>query len=216
MHSNPSASERWRRVEALYHLALERPQNQRAAFLDDQCGTDEHLRREVESLLGYTADAEDFMEHPAAGETFVDESENLEGRELGSYKVISLLGMGGMGKVYLAKDTRLERTVAIKVLASEKMADAERKRRFLQEARAASALLEVLGHQLVPTQQLVEIGAVALGQARGLADVAAGDLQDLRQVAARKFIARLVKRGQPTRRAAEGLLYQFHGDDRCL
>ena len=140
MHSNPSASERWRRVEALYHLALERPQNQRAAFLDDQCGTDEHLRREVESLLGYTADAEDFMELQPADETFVDESENLEGRELGSYKVISLLGMGGMGKVYLAKDTRLERTVAIKVLASEKMADAERKRRFLQEARAASAL----------------------------------------------------------------------------
>ena len=140
MHSNPSASERWRRVEALYHLALERPQNQRAAFLDDQCGTDEHLRREVESLLGYTADAEDFMEFQPADETFVDESENLEGRELGSYKVISLLGMGGMGKVYLAKDTRLERTVAIKVLASEKMADAERKRRFLQEARAASAL----------------------------------------------------------------------------
>jgi Tol biopolymer transport system component/tRNA A-37 threonylcarbamoyl transferase component Bud32 len=131
-------SERWRRVEALYHLALERPQNERAAFLDDACGADEFLRREVESLLGYTAEAEDFMEMPATGDTL--DSETLEGRNLGSYEVLSLLGIGGMGKVYLAKDTRLARTVAIKVLASEKLADTERKRRFLQEARAASAL----------------------------------------------------------------------------
>jgi len=141
VHSNPRnrpGSERWRRVEALYHLALERPPNQRAAFLDSECGADEVLRREVESLLGYTAEAEDFMEAPAVQETM--DSETLAGRDLGSYKVLSLLGMGGMGKVYLAKDTRLARTVAIKVLDREKIADAERKRRFLHEARAASAL----------------------------------------------------------------------------
>src|ERR1019366_4395761 len=73
------------------------------------------------------------------------------------------------------------------------------------------ARLEVVRHQLVATEQLVEIGAVALGKTRRLADVAAGDLQDLRQVAARELLARLIERGQfAAVRAAERLLHQFH------
>jgi Tol biopolymer transport system component/predicted Ser/Thr protein kinase len=142
---NRPASERWRRIEDLYLRALERDENQRASFLDEACGGDEGLRREVESLLGYAGEADGFME----GEVAVEEAHSKSdgdsdsipiGRDLGSYRVLSLLGTGGMGKVYLGKDTRLGRTVAIKVLAREKVADAERKRRFMQEARAASAL----------------------------------------------------------------------------
>jgi len=66
--------------------------------------------------------------------------EDLTGAQLGPYKIDALLGAGGMGRVFRATDTRLHRTVAIKVLAHDKVADPERKHRFLQEARAASAL----------------------------------------------------------------------------
>ena len=64
----------------------------------------------------------------------------IPGSKLGPYEVLSLLGAGGMGEVYRARDTRLGRTVAIKVLPAERMADENRRRRFVQEARAASAL----------------------------------------------------------------------------
>jgi Tol biopolymer transport system component/tRNA A-37 threonylcarbamoyl transferase component Bud32 len=123
---------------------VKREESQRATFLDEACGGDEGLRREVESLLGYAIEAEGFIEGVAADEAdteSVAESGLIAvGQDLGCYRIGSLLGAGGMGKVYLAKDTRLGRTVAIKVLAREKVADAERKRRFMQEARAASAL----------------------------------------------------------------------------
>jgi serine/threonine protein kinase len=81
------------------------------------------------------------MEKPAVEETIEDAAGSLpEGRQLGSYKIISLRGAGGMGRVYLAEDTRLGRTVAIKVVTPSRIADDERKRRFIQEARTASAL----------------------------------------------------------------------------
>ena len=79
-----------------------------------------------------------------------------------------------------------------------------------------STSLEIFRRQLMPRQQLVEIRAVALGKPRCLAHVAPGDLQDLREIAARELVARLVERGQLALRAAEALLHQFHGDDRCL
>jgi serine/threonine protein kinase len=95
----------------------------------------------VESLLCYASEAERFMEAPETAGAETQAPDLLaEGQELGSYKILSMLGAGGMGKVYLAKDTRLGRTVAIKVLERAKVADAERKRRFMQEARSASAL----------------------------------------------------------------------------
>jgi serine/threonine protein kinase len=67
-----------------------------------------------------------------------DKPESLIGQQVGSYQILSLLGAGGMGVVYQARDTRLKRLVAIKVLPSERMSDPERKRRFIQEARAAA------------------------------------------------------------------------------
>jgi Tol biopolymer transport system component len=140
----PPASERWRQIEDLYHLALERDQSRRAAFLDEACGGDEGLRQEVESLLGYAIEAEGFIEgvavKEAGPESEVESGTIPVGRDLGSYRILSLLGAGGMGKVYLGKDNRLGRTVAIKILDREKVANADRKHRFMQEARAASAL----------------------------------------------------------------------------
>jgi serine/threonine protein kinase len=123
---------------------MERDEARRVAFLDEACGGDEGLRREVESLLGFAIDAQGFMESAPQGvahsEPAAEPVSIAAGRDLGDYKILSVLGAGGMGKVYLGKDNRLGRTVAIKILAREQVADAERKRRFIQEARAASAL----------------------------------------------------------------------------
>jgi serine/threonine protein kinase len=105
---------------------------------------DEELRREVESLLRFDSRGERFIEEPAlqvAAKMIAHEKpESLIGQQLGSYQILSLLGTGGMGVVYKAHDTRLKRFVAIKVLPADSVSDPERKRRFIQEARAASAL----------------------------------------------------------------------------
>ncbi len=98
--------ERWTRIEQLYQAALERDENQRAAFLDEACAGDKALRREVEILLGY---AESFVDAPAMkspARTLADvPGQALVGRQLGSHQILSLLGAGGMGEVYLAEDT---------------------------------------------------------------------------------------------------------------
>jgi eukaryotic-like serine/threonine-protein kinase len=135
---------RWEQVEKLCQAALELEVNQRAAFLKQACAGDEELRREVESLLRFDKRGERFIEQPAvelAAKMIAQEKpESLIGQQLGSYQILSLLGAGGMGVVYKARDTRLNRSVAIKVLPVDRMSDPERKRRFIQEARAASAL----------------------------------------------------------------------------
>ena len=136
---------RWQQVEKLCQAALELEETRRAAFLEEACAGDEELRREVESLLQFDDGRGDrFIEEPAlevAAKMMAHEKpESLIGQQLGSYQILSLLGAGGMGVVYKARDTRLNRSVAIKVLPSDKVSDPERKRRFIQEARAASAL----------------------------------------------------------------------------
>ena len=140
-------SSRWQQVVALYHEALEQDSGARSAFLARACAEDEELFREVEVLLSYERRAEAFIEKPAfemtARALAADPREAITSigpREIGHYKLVSLLGTGGMGEVYLALDTRLSRKVAIKLLPSEFAADSERVRRFQQEARAVSAL----------------------------------------------------------------------------
>jgi eukaryotic-like serine/threonine-protein kinase len=136
--------ELWERIEQLYHEALERAETERAAFLAEACAGDEELRLEVESLLRFDRRAERFIEAPAlevAAQAQAEAGEaTLIGQTLGHYRILSLLGEGGMGEVYLALDVRLERQVALKLLPAQFTQDADRLRRFIQEAKAASGL----------------------------------------------------------------------------
>jgi len=136
--------ERWLQIEELYHATLERDPNERASFLAEACAGDESLCREVETLLRCDARAENFIEAPAleiAARLRAEErAQSMTGQKLGNYKILSLLGVGGMGEVYLAEDTKLDRKVALKLLPAEVTQDTGRLRRFVQEARAASAL----------------------------------------------------------------------------
>ena len=145
----PVDPDRWRQVESLYHAALERAPAKRPAFLRDACRDDPDLQREVEQLLAYQERTDNFIETPpinmiARQEAMTPES-NIpvdlpQGTRLGNFEIVELIGRGGMGEVYRARDTRLGRSVALKILPPEVAADASRKRRFLQEARTASAL----------------------------------------------------------------------------
>jgi eukaryotic-like serine/threonine-protein kinase len=136
-------AERWQQIDKLLERALELEPSQRRSFLDEACAGDEELRREVETLLVHEHRGS-FLSSPAvelAAKMITHEKpESLVGQQLGSYQIASLLGRGGMGVVYKARDTHLDRFVAIKALPHELVADADRKRRFVQEAKAASAL----------------------------------------------------------------------------
>jgi Tol biopolymer transport system component/serine/threonine protein kinase len=137
--------EKWQQVRDLFDAALTRPAEERAKFLDRACSGDEALRREVESLLASDEEAESFMEVPAvagaAKSLLGDDQTKLEvGAQLGHYQIVSAIGEGGMGEVYLAHDTSLGREIALKLLPVDFASDQNRVRRFQQEARAASAL----------------------------------------------------------------------------
>jgi serine/threonine protein kinase len=135
---------RWERIERLYHEAREKNAGNRVAFLDEACAGDDSLRKEVESLLACKGEVEGFIDQPAielAALNLADETD-LRGTSLLHYRIAEKIGAGGMGEVYRARDEHLKRDVAIKVLPPELMANPERKKRFVQEARAAS----VLGH----------------------------------------------------------------------
>src|SRR5262245_27758375 len=135
--------ERWRQVDQVFQSALERAPEERAAFVSEACGSDYSLRREVEALLAADAEAGSLIETPAyavaAPLIAGGDAPTLLGKSISHYQIISLVGKGGMGEVYRAEDTRLRRDVAIKVLPDDFAKDADRLRRFEQEARAASA-----------------------------------------------------------------------------
>src|SRR6266566_8043879 len=128
--------ERWEQVGKLYHAALALQPDERETFLDDACRDDTAMRREVESLLAAEDEAGSFLAagamKDAAKMLAEDKSLSLVGKELGHYQVLSLLGAGGMGEVYLAEDTRLKRKVALKLLPAELTANQDRLRRFEQ------------------------------------------------------------------------------------
>ena len=134
--------ERHRLLEELCHNAFERDPAERAAFLADACVDDQALRREVEELLAHAEDAVHFIETPAldvAAAAFARPPAPV-GRKVGPYAVLSLLGSGGMGEVYRARDSFLHRDVAIKILPTFVGSDADRRARFEREAHLLAAL----------------------------------------------------------------------------
>jgi len=137
-------AERWQKVNDLFQSAAERAPEERAAFLDEACHGDEGLCREVESLLASYERAENFIESPAfeiAPELLTNDMAGaLVGELIGHYRIESLIGVGGMGEVYLARDERLGRKVALKLLPTRLIADETQLSRFKTEARSASAL----------------------------------------------------------------------------
>src|SRR5687767_10629867 len=117
--------ERRKKVEEIYHAAIEREPGERAAFVKQYCQGDQELHRDVEALLAQSDPSG--VKQGAA--TLFDTTQLRAGAHLGPYRIESPLGAGGMGVVYRAHDTKLNRSVAIKLL-SEKLADASARRRF--------------------------------------------------------------------------------------
>ena len=134
-------SGRWRQISQLYHEAAGRPPAERTAFLAEACGEDETLRSEVESLFK-ESEAASFLSTPAAAALVMSDpgGSTLTGRRLGVYQLQTLLGAGGMGEVYRARDTRLGRDVAVKILFRRFSADPDRLARFEREARMLASL----------------------------------------------------------------------------
>ena len=148
--------ERWPRVKALFQAAVERPADERDAFLAAATGDDAALRREVESLLAADAPDAGFLDHlPVASESVLADplaaylaamdpapshTVLAAGLRVGPYEIVAPLGAGGMGEVYRAHDIRLGRDVAIKTLPDQFARDRERVSRLRREARTLASL----------------------------------------------------------------------------
>jgi serine/threonine protein kinase/Tol biopolymer transport system component len=139
------APERSRQVEQLYHAARQRHPSERATFLEQACAGDDALRHELESLLAEDDGVQSFLETPAlelmnqiSGEE--EAGLSMVGRQFGLYTVVSLIAKGGMGEVYRARDTQLQRDVALKLLPEIFASDDDRLVRFEREAQILAAL----------------------------------------------------------------------------
>ena len=136
--------QRWQQVNDLFHSAIERAPEERAAFLNEACRGDESLCCEVKALLDSLERTENFSESPAFGiasELLVRHRIGaLIGELIGHYLIEQLIGVGGMGEVYLARDVQLGRKAALKLLPEHLTANEAQLSRFKTEARSASAL----------------------------------------------------------------------------
>src|SRR5215510_14968564 len=150
--------ERWRQIETLYHAASERDGGDRPRFLDEACGDDRELRREVESLL--EQQSLDGMSG-LAWELAARAPEQID--FIGHYRVTAKLGEGGMGEVYRATDTKLKREVAIKVLPEVFANDPDRMARFRREAQ----VLASLNHPNIAIIHGIEQGALVMELVEG-------------------------------------------------
>src|SRR5262245_50262960 len=170
---------RWEQVERLYHEALEKPPGDRDAFLRQACAGDDSLRQEIESLLAFEERAASFIETPPdrlAAELIADQGPSLDvGQRISHYEIQSLLSRGGMGEVYLARDSQLDRQVALKLLPRHFTSDPNAVARFEQEARAASAL----NHPNIVT--IYEFGRAESGQFIVMEFVEGRTLRELNQ-----------------------------------
>ncbi|HEV8136239.1 MAG TPA: protein kinase [Pyrinomonadaceae bacterium] len=156
----------WENLKDLFHAALALPPAERPAYIDHACNGDAVLGEALESLLEAHAETNNFVDTPAyqaAAQMLVGEADFTTNQTVAHYRIVSLLGEGGMGRVYLAEDTKLHRRVALKFLSRSFTEDQDRLRRFEQEARAASALnhpniltiheiSEFEGHRFIATE----------------------------------------------------------------
>jgi serine/threonine-protein kinase len=135
-------SERWKQISHVFEAARTRLSSARAAFLIEACAGDEELRREVQALLDQPTSptALEGLTPALVAQALGDEAANMTGRRFGAYLVHERIAVGGMGEVYRARDTRLGRDVAIKVLPQAFANDADRLARFEREARVLAAL----------------------------------------------------------------------------
>ena len=131
--------EKWERIGALFQRALALPLHQRAEFLREQCGDDESVLAEVTSLVEAHAEAEGFLDRPVPPAPS-DVPRLANGSRLGVFEILERLGAGGMGEVYRARDTRLDRLVAVKVLSADLAGDPRSRERFEREAHIISKL----------------------------------------------------------------------------
>src|ERR1044072_3279033 len=131
-------------VENLFHAVLEQPREDREAYLEDACNGDKSLYADVLSLVSALDSRENILEKPALdlGFRLLSQSSktSLIGKSLGPYKIVSSLGKGGMGEVYLAEDTKLDRKVALKFLSPEFVGDNWAKRQLMKEPQAVAQL----------------------------------------------------------------------------
>src|SRR5437762_4974111 len=159
--------DRYRRIDEIFQAALELEPRERTSYISEACSGDGALLKEVEYLLASDDQEWELIRTPAfemVAPLLAKDQPALEaGESIGHYQVVSLLGVGGMGQVYLAEDSKLRRKVALKLLPASYTRDESRLRRFQQEARAASALNhpniltihelgEVNGEQFIATE----------------------------------------------------------------
>jgi eukaryotic-like serine/threonine-protein kinase len=138
--------QRRKKIDELVQAALERSDAERASFLHEACGGDDELRREVEARISYQRQATRLLEEPALRDDagligeYRTGTEPMERRTISHYSILRKLGEGGMGEVYLAQDTTLDRKVAIKFLSQNSIAGDQGRKLLVREARAAAAL----------------------------------------------------------------------------
>src|ERR1044071_2132276 len=134
--------DRWKQITSIFEAALDQPASERVAFVNERCAGDEELQREVQDMLRSHEQASGFIEEPAmnVAARLTVNGASLVGKLISHYRVLALIGSGGMGEVYLAEDTRLGRRVALKLLPEDLAKDGRRVNRLQQEARAASNL----------------------------------------------------------------------------
>jgi eukaryotic-like serine/threonine-protein kinase len=160
-------SQHWENLQEIFHAAVALAPEVRSAYLDRACDGDASLRLAVESLI-HAHEETGFVDQPAyqaAADLLIQDGRLIAGQTVGRYRIVSLIGEGGMGRVYLAEDTKLHRKVSLKFLSTIVTQDHQRLRRFEQEARAASALnhpniitiheiAEEEGHQFIATEYI--------------------------------------------------------------
>ena len=133
----------WRKVRSVFEDSLLHPIERRRDYARELCGHDEALWIEVRSLLDWHESSESFLETPAVAQVFEREQSPTQltpGQQISHYEITRLIGEGGMGEVYLARDTKLDRNVAIKLLRNDLLPQLHASERLLREARAVATL----------------------------------------------------------------------------